>query len=149
MSARTAAQHTADELTFHGIGSNGMAVFSSASASRPGARNWTYRDAATGEALCECRAAECGRSCWHLDLLETAWLMRAVAPFVAALAEDELLATATAARARLDDGTATRTALLVYFQSRAEWRERAAQAAPAPLLIFPASGVAEAAALAA
>ena len=136
MGARTAAQHTADELVYHGT-RHEVAVFSAPSASRPGERNFTYRDVVTGEHHCECRAAECGRACWHADHLETAWLMREVAPFVATLADDELLATGTAAKARLDGGSGTRTDLLVYLQCRAEWRERAAHAAPAPLLPFP------------
>lgn len=131
MSARTAARHTADELTFHGI-RHEIAVFSAPSASRPGERNFLYRDVVTGEAHCECRAAECGRRCWHLDWLETAWLMRDVAPFVAGLADDALLATGVAARARLDDGPATVTDLLVYHQCRAEYRRR--KAAPAPVV---------------
>jgi len=133
MSARTVAQHTADELTYHGT-SGEIAVFSSASASRPGARNFTYRDTVSGEAHCECQGAECGRRCWHLDWLETAWLMTQVAPFVATLERAALCATGTAAKARLDDGSATVTDIAVYYQCRAEYRRRAA--APA-FLAFP------------
>jgi len=135
MSARTAAQHTADELIYHGT-SGEIAVFSSASASRPGARNFTYRDTVTGEAHCECRGAECGRRCWHLDWLETAWIMTRVAPFVTALDAAALCATGTAAGARLADGSATVTDIAVYYQCRVEYRRRRA-AAPAPVLAFP------------
>ena len=135
MSARTAARHTADELTYHGT-SGEIAVFSSASASRPGARNFTYRDTVTGEAHCECRGAECGRRCWHLDWLETAWIMTRVAPFVTALDAAALCATGTAAGARLADGSATVTDIGVYYQSRVEYRCRRA-AAPAPVVAFP------------
>jgi len=137
MSARTAAQHTADELTYHGT-SGEVAVFSSASASRPGARNFTYRDTVTGEAHCECKGAECGRRCWHLDWLETAWLMTQVAGFVAALDRAALCATAAAAGARLDDGSATVTDIAVYYQCRAEYRRKAA---PAPVVMFPVAAV--------
>lgn len=140
MSVRTAAQHTADELTYHGT-SGEIAVFSSASASRPGARNFTYRDTVTGEAHCECRGAECGRRCWHLDWLETAWIMTRVAPFVAGLDATALCATGTAAGARLADGSASVTDIAVYYQSRVEYRRRRA-AAPALVLAFPVVAVA-------
>ncbi len=137
MSAKTAVLHTADELTYHGT-SGEVAVFSSASASRPGARNFTYRDTVTGEAHCECKGAECGRRCWHLDWLETAWLMTQVAGFVAALDRAALCATGTAAKARLDDGSATVTDIAVYYQCRAEYRRKAV---PAPVVLFPVAAV--------
>jgi len=143
MSARTAAQHTADELTYHGT-SGEIAVFASASASRPGARNFTYRDTVTGEAHCECRGAECGRRCWHLDWLETAWIMTRVTSFVAGLDAAALCATGTAAGVRLADGSATVTDIAVYYQSRVEYRRRRA-AAPAPVRAFPPVVVAVAA----
>ncbi len=135
MSARTAARHTADELAYHGT-SGEIAVFSSASASRSGARNFTYRDTVTGGAHCECRGAECGQRCWHLDWLETAWIMTRVAPFVAALDTAALCATGSAAGARLADGSASVIDIAVYYQSRVEYRRRRA-AAPAPVLAFP------------
>ncbi len=142
MTARTAAQHTADELTYHGT-SGEIAVFSSASASRPGARNFTYRDTVTGDAYCECKGAECDRRCWHLDWLETAWLMTRVAGFVTALDRAALCATGTAAGARLADGSATVTDIAVYYQCRVEYRRRAA--APAPPIAFLTVAVAVAA----
>ena len=142
MSAKTAPQHTPDELTYHGT-SHEIAVFTSASASRPGERNFTYRDVITGESYCECKGAECGRRCWHLDWLETAWIMVAVAPFVAALDAAALCATGTAAGARVKAGTFTVTDLAVYHQCRAEWRRR--KAAPAPVVALPAVAVALAA----
>ncbi len=132
MTARTAAQHTADELTYHGT-SGEIAVFSAASASRPDARNFTYRDTVTGESYCECKGAECGRRCWHRDWLETAWIMTKVAPFVAALDAAALCATGTAAGARLADGSATVTDIAVYYQCRVEYRRRRAAA----VLAFP------------
>jgi len=135
MTARTAAQHTAAELTYHGT-SGEIAVFSAASASRPGARNFTYCDTVTGETHCECRGAECGRRCWHLDWLETAWIMTRVAPFVASLNAAALCATGTAAGARLADGSASVTDIAIYYQCRVEYRRRRA-AAPAPVVAFP------------
>src|SRR5690349_9541238 len=107
MSARTAAQHTADELQFHGIRGE-VAVWSAASKSKPGQRNVIVRDVVTGEFHCDCTGADTGKSCWHGDHLETAWLMRSVAPFVAALADDELLAVGVAAKARHEAPGGTR-----------------------------------------
>ena len=139
MSARTVAQHTADELTYHGT-RHEIAVFSNASASRPGERNFVYRDTVTGEAHCECKGAECGRRCWHLDWLDTAWLMAQVAGFVATLDAAALCATGTAAGARIKDGSASVTDLAVYYQCRVEYRRRKA-AAPAPIVAFPVATV--------
>ena len=139
MSARTAVQHTPDELVYHGV-SGEVAIFSSASASRPGARNFTYRDTVTGEAHCECRGAECGRRCWHLDWLETAWIMTQVAGFVGGLDAAALCATGTAAKARLSDVSATVNDIVVYYQCRAEYRRRKA-AAPAKVVAFPVATV--------
>jgi hypothetical protein len=136
MSARTAAQHTADELRYHGLRGD-YAVWSAPSASKPGKHNVIVRDIATGEHHCDCVGAECGRRCWHANWLETAWIMTQVAPFVASRSDDELLTIGQAAKARLDDRSATVTDLAVYYQARVEWRERAAQAAPALVLQFP------------
>jgi hypothetical protein len=136
MSARTALDHTPDELTYHGT-SGEIAVFSAPSVSRPGARNFTYRDTVTGEAHCECKAAETGRPCWHLDWVHTAAVMLQVAPFVAGLDAPALCATGAAAGARIKGGTFTVTDLAVYHACRAEYRERRRKAAPAPLAVFP------------
>ena len=129
MSAKTVALHTPDEMTYHGLRGD-VAVFSAPSASKPGQRNVIVRDVTTGEHHCDCRGADCGRRCWHADWLETAWIMTQVAPFVATLSDDELLAAGIAAKARIDDGSATVTDITTYYQCRVEWRERAAYAAP-------------------
>ena len=134
MSAKTAARHTPDELTFHGIRDE-VAVFSAASASRKNERNVIVRDILTGEAHCDCRGAEMGRTCWHMDWLETAWLMTQVAPFVATLADDELCATGEAAKLRMARGDSTVTDLITYYQCRVEYRARAS--ARAILAAFP------------
>lgn len=137
MSARAALQHTADELTYHGLRGE-VAVFSAPSKSKPGTHNVIVRDTVTGDFHCDCTGVETGKQCWHADHLETAWLMREVAPYIATLADDELLATGTAAKARIDEGTGTRTDLLVWLQARVEWRARAAHApALAPVVAFP------------
>ena len=139
MSAKTAALHTADELTYHGIRGE-VAIFSAKSASKPGQHNVIVRDVVTGEYHCDCTGAECGRRCWHADWLETAWLMTQVAPFVATLDRAALCATGTAAKARLDDGSATVTDLAVYHQCRAAYRRRRAAVA-APVVALPTVAV--------
>lgn len=145
MSARTAALHTADELTFHGIRGE-VAVFSAPSKSKPGTRNVIVHDIVTGEHHCDCTGADCGRRCWHADWLETAWIMTQVAPFISTLSDDELLAAGTTAKARVDDGSGTVTDITTYYQCRVEWRKRAAQApAPAPVTVLPVALVALAA----
>ncbi len=56
----------ADDLT-------NIVHYSAASKSRPGDANIVALDTATGASFCNCRAAECGRSCWHQALAQAAW----------------------------------------------------------------------------
>ena len=56
----------ADDLT-------GIVHYSAASKSRPGDANIVALDTATGATFCNCKAAECGRSCWHQALAQAAW----------------------------------------------------------------------------
>lgn len=130
MSAATMAQHKPTELTYHGTRDD-VAIFSAPSTSRAGARNVIVRDVATGEAHCECRAAECGRQCWHLDWIETAWAMVQVAPFIASLDDAALVATGAAAARRCAANEQTATDIAVMWQARADYcrRQRAARAA--------------------
>lgn len=75
MSAATAAQHTIAELQYVAADDiNNVVTFRSRSASRPGQYNTTQLDIVTGETLCDCRGAECGKECWHVDLIAAAWL---------------------------------------------------------------------------
>lgn len=75
MSARTAAMHDHTELEF--VSADDLAnvvTFRARSASKVGHYNTVSLDIATGETLCDCRAAEFGRECWHADLIPAAWL---------------------------------------------------------------------------
>lgn len=130
MSAATAPQHKPTEMTYHGT-SGEVAVFSAPSASKPGERNFLYRDTVTGEAHCECRGAELGRNCWHIDWIETAWAMVQVAPFVGALDNAALVAAGAEAARRFAANEQTATDIAVMWQARAEYcrRQRAARAA--------------------
>ena len=56
----------ADDLT-------NVVTFRAASKSRPGQHNTISLDVLTGETLCDCKAAECGRGCWHAELVQAAW----------------------------------------------------------------------------
>jgi hypothetical protein len=66
--------------------------------------------------------------------------MTQVAGFVGGLDAAALCATGTAAKARLCDGSATVTDIVVYYQCRAEYRRRKA-VTPAPLVAFPVAAV--------
>lgn len=136
MSAATAKQHQPTELTYHGT-RDGVAVFSSASKSRPGERNFTYLDLGTMQVACECQAKQ--GTCWHCDLVLTRWAMVQVAGFVAGLSDAALVEVGTAAGAAIAAQTHTATDIAVYHQSKVEWckRARAAREAAALLAAFP------------
>ncbi len=121
MSATTVTKHQPTELRYEGT-ANGVAVFSSASKSRPGTRNWTYVATDTREVACECQAAS--GTCWHVDLALTAYAMTQVADFIASKADDELLAIGAAAAEAIAAGRHTATDVAVCWQARAEWLAR-------------------------
>ena len=102
MSARTAAAHTAAELTFKGMDELGeIAYFWSASASKGGKHNVTAWDRTTGTAYCFCRAAELGKDCWHVAHVEAAYIAHVAAETVAkatTLAEVEAIGRAAKAQ---------------------------------------------------
>lgn len=75
MSARTAAEHDYSELQYVSADDvNSVVTFRARSASKVGHYNLVKLDIVTGEILCDCRAAECGRECWHVALVPAAWL---------------------------------------------------------------------------
>jgi len=47
--------------------------YSAPSKSRPGDANIVALDILTGATLCNCKAAECGKRCWHQELVQAAW----------------------------------------------------------------------------
>ena len=136
MSAATANLHTPAELHHEGT-AQCVAVFSSASRSKPGTRNYTYVALDTREVACECSAPS--GTCWHCDYALVALAMTRVAGFVAGLDDDALVATATIAKTAIVAGTATTTDTAVYWQARVVWlaRREAARAALAPVVVFP------------
>ena len=82
MSAATAALHRTAELTFARADDvlNQVHYTSVSASGANGATNHTALDVITGEVLCSCKGAECGRACWHADLIAAA---RAAHPAVA------------------------------------------------------------------
>lgn len=127
MSAATMAQHSPLELTYCGT-AQGVAVFSSASKSRPGQRNWTYVTVDTLEVACECHAPS--GTCYHVDWALTALAMTQVAGFVGGLTDAALVEVGGAAGAKVEAGTASVTDTAVYWASKREFclRKRAARA---------------------
>lgn len=75
MSFVTAAEHCITELTFTGADDVlNIVHFRSLSASRTnGEWNHTSLDIISGATLCTCKAAECGRECWHRTLIQASW----------------------------------------------------------------------------
>ena len=70
----SAAYHCPTELAYQDADDlTNIVHFAAPSASTPGKLNVVALDVLTGETLCTCRAAECGRMCWHRALAQAAW----------------------------------------------------------------------------
>ena len=134
MSARTAPLHRPAELALIGCEDRtGIAVFQAASAHDAARVNTTALDTITGQILCDCKGAEFGRVCWHMDHALAAWERTPAMRAARALTDAALLrrgrklaAMVEAYRARIgrplpDDVTA-------LVAARGEWRRRAALA---------------------
>jgi len=66
--------HCPSELRFHSADETlNIAYFVADSASAPRQVNVVGLDILTGESHCSCRAAECGRACWHAALIQASW----------------------------------------------------------------------------
>ncbi len=131
MSARTAPQHTASELAFLGCDdTTGIVAFIARSRHDAGRANTVSLDTVTGATFCDCKGADCGRTCWHMDHIEAAWLASPVMREVRWLTAAQLRRYGTkhrlcvdtyrtrANRARADD-------MLALVAARYEWRKRA------------------------
>ncbi len=138
MSAATAARHTRDELAFVAADdTTGIVVFQAASKSHPERPNVTSFDTLTGAIHCDCRGAECGRACWHADLVAAAWLRTPAMLDVRWLTDRQLARYGAAAAAmvatyRARTGRVLPMDALNLIAARCEWRRRAALA-PAPV----------------
>jgi len=135
MSAKTAPLHSTAELRFIGCDDQaGIVVFQSASEHDANRVNTTALDTVTGAIICDCRAAEFGRVCWHQDHVVTAWhqspAMRAcryLSPI--ALLNQGRKAAAMVATYRTRCGRPLQDDVIALVASRSEWRRRAALAA--------------------
>ena len=136
---RSAARHSHAELLPVSIVGD-IVTLAAASASRPGEWNHASYDLTTGAAHCECKAAQCGRPCWHIALLaERARALGAAWGEVRFL-DDRQLAQRGMVLASYVRLYTTRVGRALprdeerLTMARWEWRQRAAQAAPAPLV---------------
>lgn len=136
MSTATAPLHSTAELTLIGCDdATGIVVFQSASTHDAERVNTTALDTSTGAILCDCRAAEFGRVCWHADHIAAAWrqtpAMRACR-FLASIAliNQGRKAAAMVATYRQRCGRPLQDDVLLLVASRSEWRRRAATATP-------------------
>ena len=72
----SAAYHCPTELAYQDADDLLNVVhFAAPRASTPGKVNVVGLDVLTGDTHCTCRAAECGRRCWHAELAMAAWNM--------------------------------------------------------------------------
>jgi hypothetical protein len=140
MSQRTAPLHSPSELTLIGADdATGIVTFTAPSASTPGKVNTVALDTATGAILCDCTGAECGRACWHADLVGAAWAASPAMRDVRWLTADQLARygrklAAMAANYRARCGRVLPADALNLVAARCEWRRRAALA-PVPLVV--------------
>jgi len=135
MSALTAPQHTAAELTFvfcdHVTGLVAFAAPSKHDASRT---NVVSLDTTNGDVHCTCKGAECGRRCWHADHVHAAWLASPAMLRVRWLSDAGLVRHGRKVRAMVAiyaacAGRILPADALALVAARHEWRLRAARAA--------------------
>ncbi len=135
MTAATAAQHTPSELALVSCDDlTGIVEFAARSRHDATRVNTVGLDTTTGEILCDCQGAECGRRCWHMDLVVAAWerthaahVARMLAPV--ALYNEGSKAAAMIAVDRRRGGRPCPADIITLVAVRYEWRRRAASAA--------------------
>ena len=90
----SAAWHCPTELAFLDADDlTNIVHFAAPSASTPGKVNTVGLDVLTGETHCTCRAAECGRRCWHVALAQAAWDGHAARILAAKFSDQQLQAS--------------------------------------------------------
>ncbi len=130
MSIRTAPLHSPTGLTLiGGDEATGIVVFQSASEHDAARVNTTALDTVTGAIICDCKATEFGRVCWHADHVAAAWrqtpAMRACRFLSAtALIKQGRKAAAMVATYRARCGRPLQDDVLTLVASRSEWRRR-------------------------
>jgi len=136
MSTATAPLHSTAELTFiGGDDQTEIVVFQSASTHDAERVNTTALDLITGAIICDCRAAEFGRVCWHADHIAAAWRQTPAMCACRFLASTALInqgrkAAAMVATYRVRCGRPLQDDVIALVAARAEWRRRTATAVP-------------------
>jgi len=139
MSARTAAQHTPAELTFVSCDHvTGIVTYAAPSKHEAGRTNHVALDTTNGATHCDCRGAECGRQCWHQDLIAAAWSLSPAMQQVRWLTDEQLVRFGKKARSMTASyltraGRVLPADALSLVAARSEWRGRVARAATAAL----------------
>jgi len=134
MSTATALRHTPSELTLIGCDDlTGIAVFQADSAHDAERVNTVALDTVTGQIICDCQGAMCGKQCWHMDHAVAAWhrtpAMRAcrwLSPV--ALLNQGRKCAAMVATYRQRCGRPLQDDVTALVAARSEWRRREAVA---------------------
>lgn len=127
----TSLHHCPTELRYHSADDTlNVAYFVADSKSAPGKVNVIGLDVLTGESHCSCRAAECGRACWHAALVQAAWdghCARALAAYFGAdqLAQAERKAASMIAAYRARCGRVLPSDQLILLACRSMRQELA------------------------
>ncbi len=134
MSTATALLHRPAELTFIGCDDQtGIVVFQSPSEHDANRVNTTALDTSTGAIICDCKAAEFGRVCWHADRIAAAWRQTPAMRACRFLSSTALLNQGRKAAAMVNTyrarcGRPLQDDVIALVASRSEWRRRAALA---------------------
>ncbi len=134
MSTTTAALHTPSELSFIGADDHtNIVVFQSTSEHDTNRVNTTALDTVSGAIICDCKAAEFGRVCWHADHIAAAWRQTPAMRACRCLSSTALInqgrkAAMMIATYRQRCGRPLQDDVLTLVASRGEWRRRAALA---------------------
>lgn len=137
MSIATKYLHSPSDLALvGGDDRTGIVVFQAPSAHDAGRVNTVSLDTQTGETLCDCKGAECGKACWHADLVAEAWFASPAMREVRWLTGDQLTRYGKKLGAMVGvyqarTGRVLPLDALNLIAARSEWRRRAALAAPA------------------
>ncbi len=131
---QSAAAHTPAELAFlDACDLTGIVHYAAPSKHAAGRINVVGLDTTTGAIACDCKAAQCGRPCWHAAHVAAAWLASPAMLAVRWLTADQLLRYGTkhalcvaTYRTRIDRALADD--MLALVAARCEFRGRAARA---------------------
>lgn len=129
-------KHTYRDLVFVGVSGEHQQIvtFGARSARDPARTNLVSYSTATGATHCDCKAAMCGRPCWHAELAEAAWLSHPAMQEVRWLTDARLLRygrklAAMTAIYEARAGRPLRADTVNLAAARSEWRRRQWQAA--------------------